>query len=111
MFKRITVSMATLALAVASAASHRVTLYQPATLAGQELKPGSYTVELRDDKAVIKNGKQTIETAVKVENNDEKFRGTSIRYENSNGQLKVQEIRLGGTNTKLVFADQSAALR
>jgi hypothetical protein len=111
MFKRITVSFATLALAVASAATHRITLYQPATLAGQELKPGDYKIEVLDNKAVIKSGKQTIETAVKVENGSEKFRGTSVRYENSNGAMKVQEIRLGGTNTKLVFADQSASLR
>ena len=111
MIKKIAVSFATLAVAVASAASYRINLYESATLAGQELKPGSYRIEVLDNKAVIKSGQQTVEAAVKVENGSEKYRGTSVRYENSNGKMKVQEIRLGGTNTKLVFADQTASLR
>jgi hypothetical protein len=112
MVKKIAVSFATLALAVASAATHRINLYEPATVAGQELKPGAYKIEVVDNKAIIKGGKQTVEAAVKVENSNEKYRGTSVRYENAEGKMKVQEIRLGGTNTKLVFAaDQTASVR
>jgi hypothetical protein len=111
MLKKITVSFAILALAIASAASsYRVSLFQPATVAGQELKAGEYKIELKDNKAVISSGKQSVEVPVKVENGDEKFRSTSVRYDNANGTLKVQEIRLGGTNTKLVVVDQKASL-
>jgi hypothetical protein len=94
----------TLALAVASAASsYRVSLFQPSMLAGQELKPGDYKVELNGDKAMIKAGKQTIEATVKVENGTERFPETSVRYSDANGKMTVTEIRLGGTHTKLVF--------
>lgn len=112
MLKKITVSFATLALAVASAASgYKLNLFQPTTVKGQELKAGEYRLEVKDDKAVISAGKQSVEVPVKVENGSEKFRSTSVRYENSNGTMKIQEIRLGGTTTKLVFADTTASLR
>lgn len=97
-------SFGTLALAIASAAtSYHFSVFEPSFVAGQELKPGDYKIELNGDKAMIKAGKQTVETAVKVENGNEKFPETSVRYANNNGKMTVQEIRLGGTHTKLVF--------
>jgi len=46
--KKILLSFATVALAVASAAnSYRVTLFQPAVLNGTELKAGDYKVTLK----------------------------------------------------------------
>ncbi len=45
MLKKIAVSFATLALAVASAASGvKINLYQDTTVNGQQLKPGEYRV-------------------------------------------------------------------
>jgi hypothetical protein len=112
MVKKFAVSFAALALTVASAATtHRINLYEPAVVGGQELKPGAYKVEISENKAVIKGGNQTVEAAVKVENGADKYRSTTVRYDDSNGKMKVQEIRLGGTNTKVVFADQAAQLR
>ena len=112
MLKKLAVSFAALAISVAAAATtHRINLYEPAVVGGQELKPGSYKVEISDNKAVIKGGNQTVETAVRVENGTDKYRSTTVRYDNSNGKMKVQEIRVGGTNTKIVFADQAAQLR
>ena len=102
--KKLMLSFGTLALAIASAASsYHFSIFETSQVAGQELKPGDYKIELNGDKAMIKAGKQTVETAVKVENGAEKFPETSVRYANSNGKLMVQEIRLGGTHTKLVF--------
>jgi hypothetical protein len=40
---------------------------------------------------------------VKVEKAENKFKSTSVRYTNGDGKLTVQEIRLGGTSTRLVF--------
>lgn len=101
---KLMLSFGTLALAVASAAtSYHFSVFEPSFVAGQELKPGDYKIELNGDKAMIKAGKQTVETAVKVENGNEKFPETSVRYANTNGKMTVQEIRLGGTHTKLVF--------
>jgi hypothetical protein len=97
-------SFGTLALAIASAASsYHFSIFEPSFVAGQELKPGDYKVEVNGNKAMIKAGKQTVEASVKVEDGTEKFPETSVRYANDNGKMMLTEIRLGGTHTKLVF--------
>lgn len=102
--KKILIAFTTLALAVASAATtHKLTLFQNSTLAGTELKAGDYKIEVNDNKAVVKGGRNVVEAPVKVETADQKFSSTSVRYNNADGKFKIQEIRLGGTNTKLVF--------
>ena len=40
---------------------------------------------------------------MKVETAEEKFGSTSVRYQNGDGKYRIQEIRLGGTKTRLVF--------
>ena len=40
---------------------------------------------------------------MKVETADKKFSATSVRYTSGEGRSAIQAIRLGGTNTKLVF--------
>lgn len=108
--KKFMLGFAVLALAVASAAeTHRVTLFQPSVIAGKELKAGDYKLELKDNKVVISQGKNSVETEVKVENSADKFNATSVRYTTSDGKNNVQEIRLGRTNTKLVFQSANQA--
>ena len=108
--KKILFSFATLALAVASASdSYRVKLFQESVIAGQALKPGEYKVEVKDNKAVIKDGKRVIEADVKAESNADKFPATSVRYQMSEGKANVQEIRVGGTSTRLVFQSPAPA--
>jgi hypothetical protein len=104
MTKKIILSFATLALAL-SAETHRLTLFQPTTINGKELKPGDYKVEVKDSKAVISRGKDSVESDVRVESADSKFGSTSVRYANGDGKLNLKEIRLGGTKTKLVFGE------
>jgi hypothetical protein len=102
--KKLMFSFATLALAVASAASsYSFSIFQPSFVGGKELKPGDYKIALNGDKATIKVGKETVEATVKVESGSEKFSETSVRYTTADGKMAVQEIRLGGTKTKLVF--------
>jgi hypothetical protein len=96
------VAFATLALAVASAKTYEVTLFQPSTLNGKELKAGDYKVEVDGSKTVLRKAGQSTEAAVKVETGDQKFSATSVRYSNGDGKYRIQEIRLGETNTKLV---------
>ena len=106
MIQKLTLSFAVVALAVASAAStYKVTLFQPSIVNGTELKPGDYKIELKDNTAVISKGKQSVEAAVKTEAADTKFSSTSVRYLNGDGKYRLQEIRIGGTNTKLVFTN------
>ncbi len=105
MIKKVLLSFGTIAIAVASAASsYRITVFQPSYVNGTELKPGDYKLELKDNgTVVIKQGKQTIEAPVKVETDTTKFAATSVRYSNAGGKPAVDEIRLGGTSTRLVF--------
>jgi len=105
MGKKFAVLFAFLALAVASAKTYTVTLYQPATLGGSELKPGEYKLEIDGQKAVMRNGKIDAEAPVKVETADKKFANTTVRLADSGGKMRIEEIRLGGTNTRLVFSE------
>ena len=93
----------TIAMFCASAATYNVTLFQPSTVAGKDLKAGEYKLTVENDKATISKGKEKVESTVKIETGDAKFSATSVRYTEDNGKSKVQEIRLGGTNTKVVF--------
>jgi hypothetical protein len=101
--KKLMFCFAIMALAIASADTFRVTLFQPSVVSGKELKPGEYKLEITDSKVVISKGKTAVEAAVKVEKADSKFKSTSVRYANGDGKLTVQEIRIGGTTTRLVF--------
>jgi len=92
----------TLSFAFAGPSSFNVTLFQPSIIAGTELKPGEYKVQLNGDKLTIKNGKKVVEASVKSEQVDSKYGATSVRYNNGDGKYTVTEIRVGGTNTKLV---------
>jgi hypothetical protein len=103
MKKRMLFVFLVLALAVACAKTYTVTLFQPSVIAGTELKPGDYRLELNDNTVVLKNGKQSVQTTVKVENADSKYGSTAVRYASGADQSKIQEIRLGGTKLKLVF--------
>ena len=90
-------------LMLASAATYNVTLFQPSVVAGKELKAGDYKVTIDGDKAIISMGKQKIEASAKLETAESKFSSTSVRYTTEAGKMKIQEIRLGGTNQKVVF--------
>jgi hypothetical protein len=102
MIRNITLGFATFALAVASAAtgSYKVEFLENSVVNGNTLPAGQYKVEVNDDKATISHGKTTTEAAVKVETVDQKYRTTTLLY-GANSQL--QEVRIGGTKTKLVF--------
>ena len=111
MAKKIVLVFAILALAVVAfggtvpvpGGNYRITLTQPSVVKGIELKPGDYKVSVVADKVTIDNGKQTVESAVKVEMVEKKFDSTSIRYNSESGKQMIVEIRIGGTKTKLNF--------
>ena len=98
-------AFAVLALAIASAKSYTINLFEPAKVGNTELKAGEYRVEVVDQKAVIRNGKIESEVPVKVETAPNKFSTTSVVYGEENGMRMVREIHLGGTNTKLVLSE------
>ncbi len=103
MTKKILMLFAVLGLAaMASAKSYSITLFEPSMVGPTELKPGQYTLELKDQKVIFHSGKETYEATVKVENADSKYASTSVRYSNGDGKYHVQEIHLGGTTMRLV---------
>src|SRR6476469_6936800 len=100
--KKLIVAFALLGLSLAYAKSFKVVLYEKSMLGSTELKPGEYTIELKDQQVLVKNGKVEAQAAVKVENDSSKYTTTTVRYSNGDGHYKIQEIRLGGTHMKLV---------
>ena len=105
---KLMIAFGTLALAVASAGtSYRVTLYQPAQVAGTTLKPGDYKVEVNDGTVSFKQGKITTEAKAKVEEGTAKVLSTTVDVDGDTKQLK--EIRLGGTNKIIVLEKSGAA--
>ena len=110
--KKLLVMFATLALALASAAdkTYHITLNEPASVSGTQLKAGDYNLQVEGDKAVLKMGKKTVaEVPAKVETAEHKFDTTSIAIDTSNSQAKISEIRIGGTTTRIVFSGGTAA--
>jgi len=106
MIRKVLFCFAAAALAsMAAAKSYTMNLFEPAMIGATEFTPGAYKVEVIDQKAVIRNGKTHGEFPVKVENGDSKYTTTSVRFSNGDGKMHVQEIRLGGTNTRLVFSE------
>jgi len=109
MFKKLVLSFAILALAVAAAGtipgvgSYRLTLLQPTVVNGTVLKAGEYRLNLANEKVTIVDGKFSVEARVKVETTDKKFDSTAIRYSDQGGKAILSEIRLGGTKTRLIF--------
>lgn len=103
MVKKILVLFTLLGLAaIASAKSYVITLFEPSVIGATQLKPGVYTLELKDEKVVIRNGKNVGEAAAKVETADSKYPSTTVRYSNGDGKYHIREIHLGGTNIRVV---------
>jgi hypothetical protein len=87
--------------ALGQAATYHVTLLKPTVVAGQELKPGEYKVEVNNNTAVISHGKQLVETKVKTAEADKKFGTTVVKYQVEGDKFKLIEIGIGGSKTKL----------
>ena len=106
MLKKLLLGFTTVALVVGSAATtYHVTLFQASVINGTELKPGDYTVEIKNDKAVLSLGKNSTEAPVKVvDDAQQKYRSNVVRY---GPESRVQEIHIGGTKTKLVFTSDA----
>ncbi len=91
------------ALAVAGSPSYGVTFFEPSVVAGKEFREGEYRITVKDGRAGMGAGKQRVETPVRVEAGSEKFKTTTVRYHRADGKMTVEEIHVGGTNTRLSF--------
>jgi hypothetical protein len=108
--KQLMLVFGTLALGIATAANtYQFKLLEPAWVGSTELKPGEYKVQVEGDKAMIMNGKKAVDVEAKAEAGDQKFSATQISTDTAGGQAKLKEVRIGGTKTKIVFAQQQTA--
>jgi hypothetical protein len=108
MYRSIALFFAVVALAVCAGKTYTITLLGPATVGSTDLKAGEHRVTMLDQNTVVIDGKADSKTTVKVETAKDKYDRTSIRVNTGDGKSRVQEIRLGGTATKLVIADPGA---
>ncbi len=92
-------------MAVASAKSYDVYLSNPTKAGRVELKPGDYKVTVEGSNVVFTDthSLKTFTTPAKVENNGQKFEQTSVETTKQGQEDLLQEIDLGGSNTKLEF--------
>jgi outer membrane protein assembly factor BamA len=103
MIKRIALLVSVIGLAVASAASNfNLNLYQPTVVNGTTLKVGEAKLEIHDNKAIVKQGKTSVEATVKVETSTNKYLYTTIGYKDGDNH-QIKDITLAGTTTKLIF--------
>jgi hypothetical protein len=101
--KKLALTLVTVGVMAASAASntYRISILQNSVIDGKTVKQGDYKLELTgNNNAVLKHGKQTIDLPARTEESTTKFTNTEMEYSNNND---LQEIRLGGTHTKVVF--------
>ena len=103
MKKKLLLAISVAGLALASGKSYSITLYQPAQFGASKLPAGQYRVEVDGAKAVIHHGKEVCEAPVKVENTENKYDTTAVRFDNAAGDMRIVEIHVGGSKTKLVF--------
>ena len=95
--------------AVGQAATYHVTLLKPTVVAGHELKPGDYKLDVNNDTAVISHGKVSVETKVKTAEAGKKFDSTVVKYTVDGEKYKLQEIGIGGSKTKLILGESGTA--
>jgi len=103
MAKRLLLLVSAMGLAVASAGNNfNLNFYQPTVVNGTTLKVGEAKLELRDNKAIVKQGKTSVEANVKVENAPNKYLYTTVGYKDGDNH-QIKDITIAGTTTKLVF--------
>ncbi|HXR35928.1 MAG TPA: hypothetical protein VN754_08275 [Candidatus Binataceae bacterium] len=94
----------TFALGLAMAASnYHLKISNPTWVNGTELQPGDYRVQVQGDKVRIAGQNNSIEVPSTVQTSAQKFPATSIRSDDVNGKLQLQEIDFGGTKTSILF--------
>jgi lipopolysaccharide export system protein LptA len=98
-------TFAVAALSIAGAKSYDLTFDQPAMVGNVKLAAGHYSLKVDASTVHFKNldtGK-TIDATGKLGTAAQKFDSTSSTSNADNGTLKVKEIDLGGTTTKIEF--------
>jgi hypothetical protein len=93
-------------LAFAGGKSYDVTISKPSKVGSLQLVPGTYKLKVDGDKAVFTDAKHhDFSTAVKIENGPKKFEYTAVDSTETGATELVHSITLGGSTTKVDFAE------
>ena len=101
--RKLMAGFATLALAVASAATYDINIPDPVSSGDKKLYAGQYTVQVQGEKAVFTKGKLVVELPVAVEDGARKHPSNQV---NTSG-AELRDISVGGTKLKLIFKPQA----
>ncbi|MGB7761391.1 MAG: hypothetical protein WBL61_16295 [Bryobacteraceae bacterium] len=100
-----TAVLALASLAAANAKSYDIVLNDPVKAGSVQLKPGTYTVQVKGDIAIFTSGTsgKTYTAPVKLDNNGPKHDETTVHTDTENGAEVLKSIALGGSTTTLEF--------
>lgn len=94
-------------LAFAASGTIKVNIFQDSVIEGKALKAGQYKLSMENGNAVLTAGKQSVSVPAREETEPNKISSTQLIFTDS---TNLQAIRVGGTNTKIVF-DSAAPAR
>jgi hypothetical protein len=94
-----------LSLSIASAKSYSVAFTSPTMVGNTQLPAGEYTLKVEGSNAVFTNvdNNKSFTTPVKIENADKKYGVTTVETTQEGNASHIDDILLGGSNTKLDF--------
>ena len=84
--------------------SYSIKLLRPSVVKGIVLQEGEYRLNVGKENITIGNGKVSVDAPVQIETAETKFNTTAVRYIEQAGKSVIAEIRVGGTKTRIVFA-------
>ncbi|HEY1240501.1 MAG TPA: hypothetical protein VGF16_08080 [Bryobacteraceae bacterium] len=92
-------------LTVLSAKSYDIVLSTPTKVGTAQLKPGQYRLKVEGTKATFTqvDTDKSVTTDVKVQTNEKKFDQTKVDTTKDGDVQKIQDIELGGSNTRIEF--------
>lgn len=93
------------ATAFAASNTFKVDLLQKSVIDGKTLNTGTYKISVKDGNAVLKRGKEEIQVPAREQIETQKIASTELFYTNGSN---LQQIRIGGTHTAIVFGGASA---
>ena len=110
--KRLSLMLALLTLVFALVASAHTIAFTERTMAGgQVLKAGEYKVDVEGTRVTIHNGEHKIELVAKqILNAPHKFEQSQVLVNSTDGKNTLEEIRIGGSTTRLIFTDNPQPL-
>lgn len=101
MIRNLLLAFIVVGITAATAASNKyhVHIFQDLMVDGKIIKAGEYTIEMQNNTAVMKEGRQTIEVPAHTESATNKVNSTTLTSTDN----KLEEIQIGGSRTKIVF--------